>query len=202
MSEFPIDADVELHLQELRLLTGPLPAALTGIADVAVAQWLRDTGYSVWLSTQQTHEYEVRNGLIVPRSGIITLLSIEVNGSLLSTDQYRLLPRNHTELGIPAQYLQVLSHYSGFATVEAVYGWSDEAGREVPAEVWQAVLFLGCLLASSNLSDATATAGSLSSVQQGDVRYSYATENAQSRAHGWRQAYVWTVQRYRRMEVV
>lgn len=202
MSDFPTDSDVEQHLQELGLLTGSLPTALTGVAEQATVQWLRDVGYSVWLPTLQTHEYEVRNGLIVPSSGIIALVSVEVNGSLLSADQYRLQPRNFSGLGIPVQWLQVLSHYSGDATVEAVFGWSNVSGSEVPVDVWQAVLLLACYLASSNLAESTATAGSLSSVQQGDVRYSFAIENALSRQQGWRQAYTWTVQRYRRLGVV
>lgn len=202
MSEFPTDAEIELHLQELGLLTGSLPTALAGISEVAVAQWLRDTGYSVWLPTEQTHEYEIRQGLIVPSSGIIELVSLTVDGSVLDPYQFRLHPVNRVGLGIPAQWIELKNTYVGDATIEAVYGWSDAPGQEVPADAWQAVLLLACYLASSNLAESTATAGSLSSVQQGDVRYSFASENALSRQQGWRQTYSWTVRRYTRAGVV
>lgn len=202
MSDFPTDSDVEQHLQSLGLLVGALPPSLAGVAEVAIAHWQYDTGYSFWLPVTDTQEYEVRQGLIVPSSGIIRLINLTVNDTLLAPDQYRLQPRNFAGLRIPVQFIQVLSQYAGVATVEAVYGWSEESGQEVPIDVWQAVLLLACYLASSNLAESTATAGSLSSVQQGDVRYSFAHDNAQSRVQGWRQSYQWTVQRYRRMRVV
>lgn len=200
MSDFPSLSDIEAHLQALGLLVGDLPATLDGIADAAVLQWERDTGYLGWLPESASYLLPVKQHLVIPPSGIITLDSIEYQGSVLSAEQYRLLPVDHHALRVPAQLIRLDSQYGGEVTVTATYGWSAVDGEQVPADVWHAVLLAGSLLVSSNLTDSLT--GPVTSVRQGDIAYQWSSDGAESRVANWRSVYQTTVARYSRWGVV
>lgn len=199
MSDFPTLLDIESHLQTVGALVGSLPSTLSGIADAAVLLWERDTGYLGWLPESKTYTLPVKQHFVVPPSGIITLASISYQTHVLSSAEYQLLPVDYNALRTPAQLIRIPNHYYGEVEVEALYGWSNNSGEQVPADVWHAVLLSGCLLVSSSLTDALA--GPITGVRQGDVSYTWAADGSESRIAGWRFAYLSTVARYRRQVV-
>lgn len=199
MSDFPTLLDIEAHLQTVGALVGSLPSTLAGAAEAAVLLWERDTGYLGWLPESKTYTLPVKQHYVIPPSGIIALTSIRYQSQILSSSDYQLLPVDYSALRVPAQAIRTHHLYGGEVEVEALFGWNDTTGEQVPADVWHAVLLSGCLLVSSSLTDALA--GPITGVRQGDVSYTWAADGSESRIAGWRAVYHATVARYRRLVV-
>lgn len=198
-------------LQSAGLLTGALPAILSGISAAAVSEWESNTGWRPFLkdSANVTRTYDDPEGMLLDlTAGVLTITSVTVGGTVMTANtDYYAQPVDAVLNGRPYEWLEfattLASGIPNNIKIVGRFGFS----ASVPQDVWFAVLMKAAIMATHGLAtSATAASGPLTSEQYADVAYQYASASSGSsvaadRLSRWNDSYLATVRRYSRRSV-
>jgi hypothetical protein len=180
---FPTDADVTALLVATGVLSGGLPAALSGIATDASRQWERDSGFVPWIaSTHTVRTFDPPISRVLDLGGgVLAFTSVTVGvtttsaGTVLTTGvDYFPMPSGAVDAGFPYTSLAfgyALGGLPGSVKVDGTWGFVAAGSNAVPQDVFDAVCRLAALKCLPVLQQLT---GNITREKQGDVEYAWA----------------------------
>lgn len=211
---YPTDSDLQAFALNAGVISAGTDLALDygRVIASAIAQWEADSGWTPFIARTQTRllDMPLPDGKVLNlRGGVLSIIAFTISGTALTQGaDYFLYPLNAPNVGKPYSWVEFASAYRQYwpwqtpAQISITGSWGYAA--DCPEDVKHAILSLACSnLVATKSGSAT---GMVTSIQQDDVKLSYAT-NVQS-ASGLtpqqlqlNETYCEAVKRYRRVRL-
>lgn len=204
---YPSSAHLQTFLQASNLITSP-PEFLETLLDLdvaiqsAISEFEEAVKWYPFLGTSQTRFYDYpSDGLLLLDSGLLTLTSLKVSGTLLTLNSnFYLIPRNASLGGRPVTAIEFNAHY--FSIEKSAIEIVGTFGRFLtcPKDVFNAILAKASAILTSQIQN-NITDGLMEWSEAG-AQEMYGVDPLGKIRDAWLKIFDDTVIRYKRVQII